>query len=395
MEKDSLQNTHHHISNPTTTNMPSRLFQPLTVGTSHLQNRLAMAPLTRYRATEDHVPTALQVEYYTQRASVPGTLLVTEATFITLHHGGYFNVPGIYTPEHITKWRRVTDAVHAKGSYIYLQLWALGRAARKDTAEKEGTVIKSASNIPIDEKSPVPQPMTVEEIQQTVKDYATAAKNAIEAGFDGVEIHGANGYLVDQFIQDITNKRTDDYGGSIEKRSRFAVEVVSAVAEAIGAERTAIRLSPWSTFQNMRMKNPVPQFEDVLRKISKFNLAYIHFVRSGIKGNVEEGTPSEEGLDWALNIWKGPTLIAGGLTPEEAKELVDVEYKERDNIVATFGRYFISTPDLPFRIQEGIPLTEFDANTFYLRGNPKGYVDQPFSKEFEAKFGPQGVQANL
>jgi len=373
----------------------SRLFQPLKVGNVTLKQRIAMAPLTRYRATDEHVPTDLQAEYYAQRASVPGTLLVTEATFITHRAGGYANVPGIWNDAQIAGWRKVTDAVHAKGSFIFLQLWNLGRAARPDQAAKEGITIKSASDVPVDDKSPVPEPLTIEEIHQTVQDYATAAKNAIAAGFDGVEVHGANGYLVDQFIQDVANKRTDAYGGSIENRSRFAVEVVQAVVDAVGAERTAIRLSPWSTFLNMGMKDTVPQFSDVLMKISVHNLAYIHFVRSGIKGNVDAGAPPEETLDFALNIWKGPTLIAGGMTSEEAFKLVDEEYPDRDNIVATFGRYFISTPDLPFRIQKGIELTDFDPSTFYLRRNPKGYTDWLFSKEFVAQYGVKQVQASL
>ncbi|KAK4450829.1 hypothetical protein QBC34DRAFT_402648 [Podospora aff. communis PSN243] len=373
----------------------SRLFTPLPVGKTHLSQRIAMAPLTRYRATTDHTPTDLQTTYYAQRASVPGTLLITEATFITLHAGGYANVPGIYTPEHIANWRKVTDAVHAKGSYIFLQLWNLGRAARADVAAREGWTIKSPSAVPVDDKAPVPQEMTLAEIQQTIQDYATAAKNAIEAGFDGVEIHGANGYLVDQFIQDVTNKRTDAYGGSVENRSRFAVEVVNAVVAAVGAERTAIRLSPWSRFLNMRMADPVTQFSDVLRKISGHNLAYVHFVQAGIVGNADAERPRDEGLGWALDIWKGPVLIAGGLDAEGARRLVEEEYKERNNVVAVCGRYFIANPDLPFRVKEGIDLTPFDEKLFYNRGEARGYITWPFSKEFEAKFGPQGVQAHL
>ncbi|KAK0627601.1 hypothetical protein B0T14DRAFT_552504 [Immersiella caudata] len=350
----------------------SRLFTPLQVGNTHLSHRMAMAPLTRYRATVDHVPTDLQEIYYRQRASIPGTLLITEATFISLRAGGYANAPGIYAPEHIAKWRKVTDAVHAKGSYIFLQLWNLGRAARSDVAEREGYTIKSASDVPIDASAPVPEPMTIDEIQQTVKDYATAAKNAIEAGFDGVEIHGANGYLIDQFIQDVTNKRTDEYGGSVENRSRFAVEVVNAVVEAVGAERTAIRFSPWGQFLNMRMEDPVTQFSDVIRKISVHNLAYIHFVQSGVVGNADGEKREGEDFGWALDIFKGPILLAGGLDAERAKKLVDEEYKERDNVVAVFGRYFISNPDLPFRVKEGIELAPFDENLFYNREQAKG-----------------------
>ena len=374
----------------------SRLFQPLKVGNATLAHRIAMAPLTRFRADDNHIPTDMMVTYYEQRASVPGTLLVTEATFLSLTAGGYTNVPGIYNPEQIAAWRKVTDAVHAKGSYIFCQLWSLGRAGRPEVAEAEGYKIHSASDVPIDADHAVPVPMTLDEIRVRIQEYAIAAKNAVEAGFDGVEIHGANGYLVDQFIQDVSNVRDDEYGGSIEKRSRFAVEVVQAVVDAVGAERTAIRLSPWTTFQSMRMKDPVPQFSDVLRKISKFNLAYIHFVQSTIEGNREVLASAGESLDFALDIWKGPTLIAGGLDAEKVKTMVNEDYA-RENVVAVFGKYFISTPDLPFRVREGIELNPYDQETFYFRKSPKGYIDQPFSKEFEALHGPQGVleQANL
>ncbi|AEO66404.1 8a0f7cb4-ba38-4192-9e3c-a56921e1fd56 [Thermothielavioides terrestris] len=366
----------------------SRLFQPLKLTPKiTLAHRVAMAPLTRYRASDEHVPLVpLVANYYGQRASVPGTLLVTEATFVAPAAGGYANVPGIYNAAQVAAWRRVTDAVHARGSYIFLQLWSLGRTAHPDELAKDGFRLKAPSALPMEEGAPVPEPMTVEEIQQRVRDYAAAAKNAIEAGFDGVEIHGANGYLIDQFIQDVSNQRTDEYGGSVENRSRFAVEVVKAVVEAVGAERTAIRLSPYGRFQGMCMKDPVPQFEDVIRKINGFGLAYLHLVQTRIPGNGE----NDESLDFALRSWDGPVLIAGGLTRESAMYLVDKEFKDKD-VVATFGRYFISTPDLPFRLKEGIELNQYDRDTFYTPKSPVGYIDQPFSKEFEALHGVQAL----
>ncbi|KAK1752191.1 hypothetical protein QBC47DRAFT_389971 [Echria macrotheca] len=372
----------------------SRLFQPLQIGNMTVQHRIAMAPLTRYRADDAHVPTALQLEYYRQRASVPGTLLITEATFMSAKSGGYRNVPGIYTDAQIAAWKKITDAVHARGSFLVCQLWALGRAARQEVADEEGFRIKSSSAVPIGDGYVVPEAMTVDEIRQTVADYATAARNAIAAGFDAVEVHGANGYLVDQFIQDTCNRRTDEYGGSVENRSRFAVEVVDAVVAAVGAERTAIRLSPWTTFQGMRMADPVPQFSDVIRKIGRHRLAYVHVVRSGIYGNRTIVQDKEDSLDFVVDLFNGPVLIAGDLDAESARDLVDRQYPDKD-VVATFGRYFISTPDLPFRVREGIPLNPYDANTFYFRGSPIGYIDQPFSKEFEAKYGVQIQQANL
>ncbi|ORY14244.1 hypothetical protein BCR34DRAFT_623379 [Clohesyomyces aquaticus] len=357
----------------------SRLFEPLTVGNMSLSNRIAMAPLTRFRASDEHVPLPMVSEYYAQRASIPGTLLVTEATFIAKEHGGYPNVPGIYNEEQIKAWRTVTDAVHKKGSFIYLQLWALGRVANPKVLKAEGYKVRAPSAIPLDSEHPEPVALTVPEIKETIKSYAQAAKNAIAAGFDGVEVHGANGYLIDQFLQDKTNQRTDEYGGSIEKRSRFALEAVQAVVDAIGADKTGIRLSPFSSFQGMRMDDPVPQFTDIIRKINSFGLAYLHLVESRISGNAD--IESSDKLDFAVDIWNGPLLIAGGFKPDSAKRLVNEEYPNKD-IVVVFGRYFISTPDLVFRIQKGIDLNEYDRANFYNPKSADGYTDYPFSKEF-------------
>lgn len=371
----------------------SKIFKPLKVGNMTLRNRIGMCPLTRFRSDEAHVPLPIVTEYYAQRACEPGTLLITEATFMSHASGGYDNVPGIYSPAQIEGWRKITDAVHARGSYIYCQLWDLGRAADPKVAAKEGFSVKSSSATPMQEGAPVPEALTVEEIKQRVRDYAQAARNAVAAGFDGVELHAANGYLIDQFIQDTCNKRTDQYGGSIENRSRFAVEVTEAVVDAIGAERVGIRMSPWGTFQGMRMEDPVPQFTDVIRRIRKYNLAYLHLVRSQIAGNMDVSDKSYDSLDFAVAAWDGlPVLIAGGLRNlKDAQELVGEEYKDKD-IVAMFGRYFISTPDLVFRLREGIPLTPYNRDTFYFPKSPKGYIDYPFSKEFEAK---SGVHARL
>jgi len=358
----------------------SRLFQPLKVGNLNIKNRVVMAPLTRFRADDDHTPLPFVAEYYAQRASVPGTLLITEATFISPKEGGYANAPGIYTQAQIDSWKRVTDAVHQKGSYIYLQLWALGRVADKSVTEKEGITITSSSATPLDSEHAMPKELTVEEIKETVGRYAQAAKNAIAAGFDGVEIHGANGYLVDQFIQDNVNQRTDQYGGSVENRSRFAIEVTEAVVNAIGAERTGIRLSPFSTFQGMKMKNPVPQFTDVTEKLNKFGLAYVHYVESRIAGNAETDDKSES-LTPFINLFNGPVLVAGGFDAESAKKLVDEEYPNKDMVVV-FGRYFISNPDIVFRLQKGIKFNDYNRDTFYNAKETKGYTDYPFSQEF-------------
>ncbi|KAK6073829.1 NADPH2 dehydrogenase [Seiridium cupressi] len=361
----------------------SRLFQPLKVGNATVQHRIAMAPLTRFRASDEHVPLPFVKEYYAQRASVPGTLIVSEATLISKQAGvgAYSNVPGIYSKEQIAAWKEVTDAVHEKKSFIYLQIWALGRVADPEATKKEGGEVKSASPIPHEEGATVPKELTQDEIKSLVAEYAKAARNAVEAGFDGVEIHGANGYLVDQFIQDNSNQRTDSYGGSIENRSRFAIEVATAVVDAVGAERTAIRLSPYSSFQGMGMKDPIPQFTNVVSKLKPLKLSYLHLVESRIDGNAD--TEATEKVDFAVQAWENtsPILLAGGFTPESAKRAANEEYKNRD-IIIVFGRSFISTPDLPFRIQKGIPLTPYDRNKFYNAGEKDGYITWPFSKEF-------------
>ncbi|KAJ9605276.1 Chanoclavine-I aldehyde reductase fgaOx3 [Cladophialophora chaetospira] len=361
----------------------TRLFEPLKLGNVTLQHRIAMAPLTRFRADDSHVQLPFTATYYQQRGSVPGTLLVTEATFISAKAGGYPNVPGIYNQQQIDAWKKVTDAVHAKGSYIYLQLWALGRAATAKVLEAEGPFdVVSASNIPIDSDHAEPRALTKEEIKSFVEDYAQAARNAVEAGFDGVEIHGANGYLVDQFIQDVSNIRTDEYGGSIENRSRFALEVSKAVVDAIGAEKVGIRLSPFSSFQAMKMQDPYPQFTHVMEGLKKLKLAYVHLVESRVSGNADI-EPTDK-VDPLLDVWgnTSPVLLAGGFRAASAKSAVNEEYKDRD-IVIVFGRYFISTPDLPFRIANDIELAPYDRQRFYNPKSESGYIDYPFSEEFE------------
>jgi NADPH2 dehydrogenase len=368
-------------SNSHTTKMyAGRLFQPLQVGTMELKHRIAMAPLTRFRVNDNHEILPMAAQYYGQRAAVPGTLLITEATFISKQSGGYPNAPGIYTQAQIDAWKPITKAVHEKGSYIYLQLWALGRVANKDFAQANGITVKSSSATSLGEGYATPKEMTVEEIKQSVSDYAQAARNAIEAGFDGVEIHGANGYLIDQFLQDVVNKRTDSYGGSVENRSRFAVEVTQAVVEAVGANKTAIRLSPYSEFQGMKMKDPLPQFTDIMKKLDAFNLAYLHLVEARASADPTDDKEYES-LDPLLPYYSGKLLIAGGMKPEDAKKLVE-EHKDRD-IVAVFGRYFISTPDLVYRIEKGIEPNPYNRDTFYVPKSEKGYIDYPYSKEFK------------
>lgn len=371
-----LNRIHHKMAD-------SRLFSPMRIGQCQLQHRIVMAPLTRFRASDSHIPLPFVKDYYAQRASAPGTLLITEATFISPRASGYPNVPGIWNSDQVKAWKEVTKAVHQKGSYIFLQLWALGRTANPKALKALGDYeVVSSSPTPEKETSPVPHELTIEEIKGFVGDYARAAKNAIEAGFDGVEIHGANGYLVDQFTQDTCNKRTDAYGGSIENRSRFGLEVAQAVVDAVGANRVGIRLSPFSTFQGMKMTDPIPQFSHLLKGLQELGLAYIHVVESRVAGNAD--IESAEKIDFALDVWgrTSPVLIAGGFKPESAKRAVDEEYKDKD-VAIVFGRYYISNPDLPFRLKNDVELTKYNRDTFYKTKSTEGYTDYPFSQEYQ------------
>ncbi|KAA8647399.1 alkene reductase [Aspergillus tanneri] len=344
-----------------------------------------MAPMTRFRVGDDHIPLPIVKEHYEQRASVPGTLLITEATLISPRAGGYSAVPGIWSDAQIAQWRTVTDAVHAKGSYIYMQLWGLGRVANPTVLRNEGNHdLISSSAVPVSPDAAVPRELTGEEIHVLVAEYAQAARNAIAAGFDGVEIHAANGYLIDQFIQDTVNRRTDIWGGSVENRARFALEIIRAVVDAVGADRTGIRYSPFSTFQGMRMTDPIPQFEYLARKTAEFNLAYVHVVEARIAGSTDVNETGDR-LDFFLDAYNGagPVIVAGGYKSESAKEAVDVRYKDHEVLVG-IGRMWTSNPDLVFKIKSGIPLRPYQREVFYLHGNPKGYVDYEVSEEFKA-----------
>ncbi|ORY86243.1 hypothetical protein BCR37DRAFT_344145 [Protomyces lactucae-debilis] len=353
-----------------------KLFKPLKVGDIELKHRVVMAPLTRMRAKEGHVPWEKAVDYYSQRASVPGTLLVTEATFISEQAGGYPTCPGIFNDEQVKVWRKVTDAVHEKKSFIYCQLWALGRTASKEALAALGHDLVSASDIPMEKGAPTPRPLTTEEVEAYVQQYATAAKIAMEAGFDGVELHAANGYLIDQFTQDISNKRTDKYGGSIENRSRFAIEAIEAIVAAIGASKTGIRLSPWSGFQGMRMEErTIPQFSHLIKNLPR-DLAYIHMIESRVQGGDDQDDNEAESLEFAKALWKGPFLFAGGFKPDIAIKTAEQD----DRSVIVFGRYFISNPDLVAKLKLGRELTRYNRDTFYTPGE-EGYTDYAVDEE--------------
>ncbi|KAI9485027.1 hypothetical protein BDB00DRAFT_773772 [Zychaea mexicana] len=363
----------------------SALFQPMKVGNAQLEHRVVLAPLTRFRSDANHVPTALQEEYYAQRAT-KGGLLISEATFISPTAGAYPGAPGIYTEEQIVAWKRVTDAVHAKGGIIYVQLWHVGRATSSVLLPNNAQPV-SASEVAIQgpclftpgKDFEVPHALTVEEIAGITQDYAQAAKNAVAAGFDGVEIHGANGYLLDQFTNTSSNKRTDQYGGSIENRTRFTLEVVKTISDAIGAERVGIRLSPWSEFQDMADETPYDTWSHIVRELKAHhaNMAYLHMIepRDDFSRKTENDTVNT--LDPFRELWKdGVFMSAGGYTtkPELATEVAD----KTGNLIA-IGRAFIANPDIVYRLKNGVPLTRYNRDTFYTQG-AVGYTDYPFAE---------------
>ncbi|KAK0713046.1 NADH:flavin oxidoreductase/NADH oxidase [Lasiosphaeria miniovina] len=363
----------------------SKLFAPLKLGSLDLSHRIAMAPLTRYRADDGWAPLPIVAEYYAQRASTPGTLLVSEAMLISLAAADRHNVPGIWTDGQIAAWRAATDAVHARGARIFCQLWHPGRSGNPVILASHGHRLLAPSAVPIDATRAVPEAMSEADIATTIADYAAAARNAVErAGFDGVEVHGANGYLPDQFLQDMSNQRDDGWGGSIEGRSRFVVEVASAVAAAVGAHRTAVRLSPYSDYQGMLMAAPLPQFGHVVGALRPLGLAYLHLVEGRISGQSDTdecGAADSNAL--LMKIWDNVSLVllAGGFTAASARDVVDRTYSDYD-VVVVFGRHFLANPDLVFRLRNGLPLTKYDRPSFYTPKAAKGYVDYPFNREF-------------
>ncbi|KAJ8102542.1 hypothetical protein POJ06DRAFT_51343 [Lipomyces tetrasporus] len=360
--------------------MSDTIFKPLKLGQLELGHRIALAPCTRFRNDDDGSPLEdLMPAHYAQRCLVPGTFLIAEATDAHSLAGGYNNVPGIYTDKQIAAWKKVTDAVHEKKGFIFLQIWALGRV---NPGTKQPDVF-SASSI-VEAGYPSPRELTIEEIHALEDAFATAAKNAIAAGFDGVEIHGAHGYLVDQFIQDLTNKRTDEYGGSVENRAKFPLEIVDKVAAAIGDEKVGIRLSPFSQFQSMGMADPYPQFSYIVSKLQENHpkLAYIHMVEPRASGNMDREAKENESTDPYHKLWEGTWIAAGGFTPETAKAYAEAH---TDSLVA-FGRYFIANPDLVAKVKEGIPLTKYNRDTFYLPKSRLGYADYEYAPELQGKY---------
>lgn len=371
------------------------LFSPIKVGAMALKHRVVMAPLTRGRATNPELaPTPDIVEFYAQRAATPGTLLIAEATYVSERGAGVANLPGIWSQVQIEAWRLVTKAVHARGSAIVVQLWALGRCGSRKWLAERGFDLVGASSVPEltgealeysgltvdpDEIGVVPRELSTEEVRQYVRDFAQAAINAREAGFDGVEIHAANGYLLDQFLSEETNKRTDEYGGSVANRARLTLEVIDAVSAAIGADRTGLRISPFGVLSRDD-PGAVEQHAHILAILERRArdgdpLAYVHTIE-----HCEHGRSAATGAhiiirratDFVGTIWRGAWIRTQGFDRESALEIADTDPR----VLVGFGRGFIANPDLVKRLRRNLPWNELDESTYYT-GGAHGLTDYP------------------
>jgi len=329
-----------------------------------------MAPMTRSRALPDGTPGPLAAEYYTQRASLG--LLISEGAQPSDDGQGYLSTPGIYTDRHVEAWRRITDALHDAGGYLFVQLMHVGRVSHPDNTPHHRQAL-APSAVATGERMftaqglkdmPVPRAMSIDEIRTTIDDFAHAAKRAIEAGADGVEIHGANGYLVQQFLSANANLRDDEYGGSIEGRARFAIETAAAVADAIGADRTGIRLSPGSTFNAI---DEGDEYEALYRylvaELAKLDLAYVHVVHHGNEPLVQD----------IRRLWPNALLVN---RPGQALEKIAADVEAGLADVMTIGRWALANPDFIERYRAGAPMNEPDPATFY-GGDERGYTDYP------------------
>ena len=348
------------------------LFNSLQVGALTLPNRIVLAPLTRARADVGHMPTDLMAEYYAQRAS--GGLLITECTMVSEGTSAFVAEPGIYSAEQIEAWKKVTTAVHAKGGRIFMQIWHAGRAAHPDINGGVRTVSSTATAIEGEISTPagkvphaVPHALTAEEITQIVAAFAQGAKNAIAAGFDGVEVHGANGYLIDQFLRDGANQRTDNYGGVVQNRARFLFEVLTAVTAAIGADRVGLRLSPLNSFNSMKDSDPIGLITFLATELNAYKLAYLHLMRADFFG-----VQKADVVTVAREKYNGVLIGNMGYNAEEAEQAITAGQLD----AIAFGTSFLANPDLPERIKAKAALNIPDSSTFYTPG-AKGYTDYP------------------
>jgi N-ethylmaleimide reductase len=371
----------HPIDSSQTRNTPD-LFTPVQLGPYLLPNRIIMAPMTRNRAGNENVPTVLNATYYAQRASAG--LIIAEATQVSPQGVGYPATPGIHSPEQISGWRLVTDAVHQQGGRIFLQLWHCGRISHPSM--QPGGVLPVAPSAIAPEGEAMtytgPQPfvtpraLETSEIASVVEQFRQGAESALQAGFDGVEIHGAFGYLIDQFLQDGSNQRTDEYGGSIENRARFLLEVVEAVCNVWGADRVGIKLSPSNTYNSMKDSDPKATFGYVFQALNQFGLGYVHIMEPTEAGIRHGGTAIPASS--LRPLFKGPVILNGGYNKEKGNEAISNGNAD----MISFGTLFLANPDLPERFKLNAPLNSPERSTFY-GGDEKGYTDYPFLHEHE------------
>lgn len=355
------------------------LLSSVKLGPYELPNRFVMAPMTRNRAGAGYVPGPLNATYYAQRASAG--LIITEASQVSPQGLGYPSTPGIYSPEQVAGWKLVTDAVHAEGGRIFLQLWHVGRISHP-SLQPDGALPVAPSAIAPDGQAATyegmqpfvtPRALELAEIPEIVEQYRQGAQNALEAGFDGVEIHAANGYLIDQFLRDGTNHRTDNYGGSIANRVRFLLEVTAAVVSVWGGNRVGVRLSPSGSFNSMSDSDPVATFSYAAEALNQFNLAYLHIVEPRADDNYVVGTSAASlTTGYFRSIFKGTLIAAGGFDRETGNAAL--ANGEADLIA--YGRLFIANPDLPERFAINASLNPADRSSFY-GGDERGYIDYP------------------
>ncbi len=363
----------------------SKLFSKVAVGSYDIAHRVVLAPLTRMRAESGARPGPLMAEYYAQRTS-RGALLIGEATIAAPNGNGYLGAPGLYDDSQIAGWKAVTDAVHAKGGKIFLQLYHAGRQSNAQLQPDGGRPV-GPSEVPhggvaYTEAGWVPntpnRPLETEEIAGIVESFRTAAGRGVKAGFDGVELHGANGYLFDQFLQDGSNKRTDEYGGSIANRARLLLDATRAVISVWGADKVAVRLGPSGSWGDMSDSNPEALFTYVADELDKLGIAYLHLIEPRIAGNVEDEARDQQPVAGKSlrTHFHGPIIAAGGFDGESAEAIL----QSGDADLVAFGRHFIANPDLPERLRKGLPLNPYDRATFF-GGTDVGYTDYPFHDE--------------
>lgn len=351
------------------------LLSPIKIGNYNLKNRIFMAPMTRCRSVENNIPNEMMARYYAQRASAG--LIITEATQISTRGIGYPHTPGIHTSAQVEGWKQVTKAVHQSGGKIFLQLWHVGRISHP--AFHGGELPLAPSAIKPDGKIYTPEgmkefvtphPLSTGEIKIVVEQYVQGAKNAMEAGFDGVEIHGANGYLIDQFLRDGTNTRDDEYGGPVENRARFLFEIIEGICAAIGSEKTGLRLSPSGTFNDMKDSDPTNHFTYICEKLNSYNLAYLHII-DALEGDIRHGANVVD-LSVLRKAYKGVLIANGGYTKERGNKAIQSGLAD----AVAFGALFLANPDLPERFKTDAPLNSPNPDTFYTQGE-EGYLDYP------------------